>query len=89
MRHFPAGTYRQLIALDADLQAQGPLYAYLRDSFGLATAQVDQPVANTALAAAILRASGERGDLRFDLDPQAFLVSGAVAEADIACDGKD
>jgi hypothetical protein len=27
-------------------------------------------------------------DLRFDLDPQAFLVSGLGTEADIACDGK-
>jgi hypothetical protein len=89
LRHFPVGTYRQLMALDADLQAGGPLHAYLRDSFGLASAQFDQLVANTALAASILRTSCERGDLRFDLDPEAFLVSGAVTEADIACDGKD
>jgi hypothetical protein len=89
LRHFPAGTYRQLMALVADLQAQGPLHGYLRDSFGLATAQLDQLVANAALAAQILRTSCERGDLRFDLDPQAFLVSGSVTEADIACDGKD
>jgi hypothetical protein len=41
LRHFPAGTYRQLMALDADLQAEGPLHAYLHDSFGLATAQFD------------------------------------------------
>lgn len=85
LRHFPAGTYRQLMALDADLQAQGPLHAYLSDSFGLATAQFDQLVANTALAAQILRETCERGDLRLDLDPQAFLVSGSAAEADIAC----
>jgi hypothetical protein len=29
------------MALDADLQAEGPLHAYLHDSFGLATAQFD------------------------------------------------
>ncbi|THD82421.1 hypothetical protein E7811_15370 [Aliigemmobacter aestuarii] len=89
LRHFPVETYRKLMALDADLQAQGPLHAYLRDSFGLATAQFEQLVTNTALAANILRTSCERGDLRFDLDPQAFLVSGSVTEADIACDGQD
>ena len=88
LRHFPVGTYRQLMALDADLQAQGPLHAYLRDSFGLSGAQFDQLVVNTALAAQILRASCERGELRLDLDPQAFLLSGSVEEADIACRGR-
>lgn len=88
LRHFPAGTYRQLMALDADLQAQGPLHTYLRDSFGLATAQFDQLVANTGLAAQILRESCERGELRLDLNPMAFLVGGTAAEADIACRGR-
>lgn len=89
LRHFPAGPYRQLMALDADLQAKGPIHAYLRDSFGLSGAQFAQIVANTALAAQLLRASCSRGELRFDLDPQEFLVGGTVTEEDIGCEGTD
>lgn len=89
LRHFPAGLYIQLMKLDADLAAKGPLYDYLRDSFGLSGAQFDQLVTNTGLAAQILRTSCERGGLRFDVDPQALLVGSPVTEADLACDGTE
>lgn len=79
MRHFPASTYAKLMALNADLQAGGPLHAYLHDSFGLSAAQFDQIVTNTALSAGILSDSCRRGDLVFDVDPETFFLAGSVA----------
>ncbi len=87
LRHFPPATYRKLMALQADFEAQGPLFAYVRDSFGLDARQLDQVIRNTALAAGILSETCARGDLVFDLDPEAFLVSGAVTPEPIDCRG--
>jgi hypothetical protein len=55
LRHFDGGVYRRLMALDADLQAEGPIHAWLVASFGLDARQLRQVVANTHLAAGILR----------------------------------
>ncbi len=85
LRHFYAGTYRQLIVLDADLQAQGALFHYIRSSFGLDEAQVQQIVDNTSLAMGILRDSCRRGDLRFDLDPEKFFLEGDAGEEPVDC----
>lgn len=85
LRHFPATTYTQLIALNTDLQAQGSLFAYLRDSFGISDRQLQQIVANTALATQILSDSCKRGELAFDVDAETFFLTGAVAPATLAC----
>ncbi|MDG1117418.1 MAG: hypothetical protein P8N72_09840 [Flavimaricola sp.] len=85
LRHFPAGTYRQLMALDADLKVQVPLHAYLGTSFGLSEAAFGNLVANVALAADTLRAQCLAGTMQFDLDPAAFILSGAVAPGVIDC----
>ena len=85
LRHFPAKSYARLVALNADLQAQGPLFVYLRDSFGISDRQLQQIVANTALAAGILSNTCSRGDLAFDIDPEAFFLTGEVIPADVAC----
>jgi hypothetical protein len=87
LRHFPATTYEKLMALHADLQAGGPLHAYLRDSFGLSDREFAQIVNNTALAAGILSESCRRGDLTFDLEPEEFFITGAVAPRAVNCAG--
>ena len=87
LRHFPATTYRKLMALNADLQASGPLHAYLRDSFGLSDREFAQIVNNTALAAGILSERCARGDLAFDLEPEEFFLTGTVAPRTADCAG--
>lgn len=87
LRHFPATTYRQLVALNADLQAEGPLYAYVKESFGLDDRQLAQIVKNTALAFDILHDTCERGELKFDLDPELFFLSGRVDPEILDCNG--
>lgn len=88
LRHFDGGVYRRLMALDADFATQGELFAYVRDSFGLDARQLAQIIKNTGLASGILRASCERGELRFDLDPETFLLEGSVTAERAACGGK-
>ena len=86
IRHYNADVYRRLMRLAADFEAQGELSGYVRDSFGLSQPEFRQVVTNTGLAASILRTSCKAGNLRFDLDPEAFLISGSVAEEDVDCD---
>ena len=87
LRHFPATTYRKLMALNADLQGEGLLHAYVRESFGLDQRQVRQIVENAALAADILSAICTRGELLFDLDPESFFLDGAVTPVALECGG--
>ena len=54
LRHLNAGTYRKLIALNSDLQGEGPIGQWLATSFGLSEREVAQVVTNTALATGIL-----------------------------------
>jgi hypothetical protein len=85
IRHYDAGTYQRLQALNADFQAKGALYQHLKGSFFLDEAQVNQVVKNTAEAAQILKASCQAGKLRFDLD-LGNLVRGTVKEESIRCE---
>lgn len=85
IRHFNADTYRRLLALDQDFSDAGPLYSYFRDTFGLSQRQLGLIVRHTAHAAAILRETCRAGELRFDLEPEAFLIAGSVAEKPIDC----
>lgn len=87
LRHFPAGTYRKLMALDRDLALKGELHAYVAGSFGLTERQIGQIVSNTAKAAEILRRSCAEGKLRFDLEPEEFFLNGDVVAAEIPCEG--
>jgi hypothetical protein len=86
IRHYPAETYRRLIALDKDFAARGPLHEHVRSTFGLSAAEFAQVAANTRSAASILRESCRAGRLRFDLEPEALLRDGKVAEARVDCD---
>jgi len=74
IRHFSPSTYRRLVALNSDLQSQGPVYDWLSQSFGLSDSQIAQVVKNTALATSILQSNCSNGDLIFDLDPVAFFL---------------
>lgn len=86
IRHYSPDTYRRLVRLDRDFQHEGERYAYVRDTFGLSAAQLRQVVSNTHLATEILQATCRRGALRFDLDPQAFLVNGKHEVVQVDCD---
>ncbi|MBO9453005.1 hypothetical protein J7426_22270 [Tropicibacter sp. R16_0] len=85
IRHFSTSTYRRLVALDNDLQVQGPIFVWLNQSLGLSDRQVTQVVKNTALASSILRNSCSAGDLKFDLDPVAFFLKNDASAEAIDC----
>lgn len=86
IRHYNPETYRRLIALDKDFQAQGKIYAYVRDTFGLTQTQLGQIVGNTHEAAGILRGTCKARKMRFDLDPNAFLAAGSAQSRKVDCD---
>ena len=86
LRHFDAGIYRRLMALDADLQSQGPIYQWTASSLGLDAGQIAQIVKNTNLAAGILRETCKRGDMIFDLNPKAFFETGGARADTVDCD---
>lgn len=86
VRHVPPQTYRRLIALADDLQAQGPLAGHLRSSYGFSAAEFSHFAANARDAADTLRASCKAGRLRFDLDPDAFLRDGRSDAVKLDCD---
>jgi hypothetical protein len=85
LRHYRADAYRQLMRLDADFRATGPLHEYVRTTFGLSDREFAQVVANTASAAAILRDSCKAGRLRFDVDPAEFVATGSVKPKELDC----
>ena len=86
IRHYNPETWRRLMTLDREFRDQGPLHAYVRDTFGLTDTQFEQVVTNTHQAAEILRTTCKAGNLRFDLDPEAFLVKGEVEAQQVDCD---
>ena len=63
LRHFDAGVYRPLIALNAGLAAQGLVCQWTAISLGLTERQVQQVAKNAQLATSILRATCERREL--------------------------
>ncbi len=80
IRHYSPKTYERLMALNADFESRGSLYRHVADSFGLSDRQLAQIVGNTAMAAGLLKSACKSGSLRFDLDPDGFLL-GAEDEA--------
>ena len=86
LRHYRADTYRRLIALAQDFAASGPLHEYVRTTFGLSDREFSQVVQNTAQAAAILTESCKAGRLRFDVEPEEFLLTGKVVERQLDCE---
>ena len=86
IRHYHPHTYRQLMRLDADFAADGPLRAHVRSTFGLSLAEFDRIAANVKSGAAILRESCRAGRLRFDADPEAYLRDGQAGASTVDCD---
>lgn len=80
LHHFDPALYEKLQALDKAFQGQGPIYLWLRDSFGLEEDQTEMIVANTAFAASVLRDRLAQGNLRLDLKSSALFSGGAKKE---------
>jgi hypothetical protein len=85
LRHYRADTYLQLMRLDQDFRSSGPLHEYVRTTFGLSEREFRQVVANTMEAAGILRESCKAGSLRFDVEPEEFLLTAEVAPKPVQC----
>ncbi len=85
LRHYNVDTYKRLLTLDRDFSNQGKLYDYVSTTFGLTNLQVEQIVRNTSQATAILRNSCKQGKLRFDLDPEAYFLTGNAMEQKVDC----
>jgi hypothetical protein len=85
LRHFGAVTYRQLMALDQDLQSKGKLHGLLKASFAIGERELGLIVQRTHEAAAVLRGACDGGRLRFDLEPEEFVLTGSVREAQAGC----
>ncbi len=87
LRHFDGGVYAKLMALDRDLQSQGPIWQWTASSLGLNEGQLAQIVKNTKLAADILRESCTSGNLIFDLNPKTFFETGQATVDTVSCSG--
>ncbi len=85
IRHYNPAIYQRLMALHTDFEKQGERYAWLRDSFGLTERQLKGIVSNTGDAAAILRSTCEAGNMRFDLDPDAYLKGAGPSPGKVDC----
>jgi hypothetical protein len=86
LRHYRASAYEQLMRLDHDLQAEGPLHEYIRNTFGLSDREFAQLAANASAAAASLRDACNAGQLSFDVEPEEFLLTGTVVPRSVDCD---
>jgi hypothetical protein len=86
IRHYNPGTYKRLLSLESDFRNRGELFNYVGTTFGLTAKQMEQIVKNTSQATAILKNSCEQGNLRFDLDPEAYFLTGQAEEKRIDCD---
>lgn len=86
IRHYNPKTYQRLQQLAQDIERKGPLYGYLQNGFGLSDAQLQLATANIKQAAGILLNSCQAKKLRFDLDPNAFLLEGKTTEQTVACE---
>lgn len=86
IRHYNPDTYKRLLLLDRDFRNHGELYNYVATTFGLTARQLEQILNNTSQAAAILKNSCRQGRLRFDLDPEAYFLTGHTMEQTMDCD---
>lgn len=86
IRHLNGVTYRQLIRLANDYQVKGDLYNYLRDTFYLSSTYTDMIAQNTIQAAQILKGICKNGTMKFDLDPEAYLLTQKIEELQVDCE---
>lgn len=85
VRHLHADTFRRLLALDRDLRSGGPLRDWLAGGFGLSEAQLAAIARRARIAAGQLGAVCRDRTLRFDLDPDGFVVAGRVEARAVHC----
>ena len=79
LRHFSKKTYDKLVALDKDLNSNGPIHQYIEANFVLDAKQQKQIRKNARLALDILKDTHELGKLQFDLDkPSAHLLQSPI-----------
>jgi hypothetical protein len=74
IHHLNRVTYRQLVHLADDFKAKGPLYNYLHETFYLSEGNTDLIAQNTIQAAQILENTCKAGTMKFDLDPEGYLL---------------
>jgi hypothetical protein len=86
LRHLNAVTYRQLIRLAGDFKAKGQLYNYLHDTFDICDVYTSIIAQNTIQAAQILKTTCVSGKMRFDLDPEAYLITRKTGEVRVDCE---
>ena len=85
IRHFDAGVYQKLQELAADINEQGPVWNWLKTSAGVSWEESEMIGSNAIAAAETLAQTCEMGLLRFDLDPEAFLLNDAPEEELVPC----
>ena len=85
IRHLNPVTYRQLIHLATDFKAKGPLYNYLHDTFYLSNAYTGLIAQNAIQAAQILQNTCNAGTMKFDLNPEAYLLTHKAQSERLDC----
>ena len=85
IHHLNPVTYRQLLHLANDFKAKGPLYNYLHETFYLSGGNTDLIAQNTIQTAQILENTCKAGTMKFDLDPEAYLLTQKANEREVDC----
>ncbi len=86
VRHLNAVTYRQFIRLAKEFASRGPFYKYVQDTFYISEANVNLIGQNATQAAQILQRTCEAGMMKFDLNPEEYLVKQKVEQVHVDCD---
>jgi hypothetical protein len=86
LHHLNAVTYRQLIKLGNDFRVKGPLYRYLLDTFDLHDAYVVEIAQNVIQAGLILKKTCNDGSLRFDLEPESYVITAQAHSQNVDCE---
>jgi hypothetical protein len=81
LRHYSPRLYRRLGLLAADLGAKGEIHQWMTGSAGLSQKEADTIASRVVKAFTLLRADCERGALKLDLEPAAFLQAPGLGES--------
>ena len=84
LRHYPAGLYRKLGELAADLDAKGPIHNWLSGPAGLSSREVEAIAARSGEAFSKLQNDCTSGVLKLDIDLAAYMAGTTPAPA--SCD---
>jgi hypothetical protein len=86
LHHLNPVTYRQLVHLAMDFEAKGPIYKYLRDAFYVSETNADLITQNAIQASHTLQSTCKTGMMKFDLNPEAYLVKQKVEQVQVDCE---